>query len=330
LSKQPKQIAQTTIIFAIGAAFLYFVFKGTNWGDLWLKFTQTNYNWIAIGLFISIVSHWLRAYRATMLYQAMNYNISTANSLHAVFIGYFINYFIPRGGEVSRCAALSKTNHLPLEKGLGSVITERLVDMVMLLIILGAVFVLQFDIIYNYINTNLAKENNTTGSNLKYYLLAIVLIGAAAIFILRKQLFNTPLFAKVLDKLKGFTQGLTSIKAVKKPILFIALSVSIWLCYILMMYFCLFALPATTHLNFTQCLTVFAMGTIGIVIPAPGAGAGTYHFAVMQGLLLFGVAQDDGIAYATIVHGAQMVMFIILGAISSLVVLSKHKQNASH
>jgi uncharacterized membrane protein YbhN (UPF0104 family) len=97
-----------------------------------------------------------------------------------------------------------------------------------------------------------------------------------------------------------------------------------------MMYFCLFALPNTSHLTFTQCLTVFAMGTIGIVIPAPGAGAGTYHFAVMQGLLLFGVAQDDGIAYATIVHGAQMLMFIILGSVSSLVVLSKHKQNVPH
>jgi uncharacterized protein (TIRG00374 family) len=330
LSKQPKQIAQTTIIFAIGAAFLYFVFKGTNWADLWLKFTQTNYNWIAIGLLISVVSHWLRAYRATMLYQAMNYNISTTNSLHAVFIGYFVNYFIPRGGEVSRCAALSKTNHLPIEKGLGSVITERLVDMVMLLIILGAVFVLQFDVIYNYINTNLAAKNNTVGSNLKYYLLAIVLIGVATLFILRKQLATLPIFAKVLDKVKGFAQGLTSIKAVKQPLLFIALSAAIWICYILMMYFCLFALPATSHLTFTQCLTVFAMGTIGIVIPAPGAGAGTYHFAVMQGLLLFGVAQDDGIAYATIVHGAQMVMFIILGSISSLVVLSKHKQNVSH
>jgi uncharacterized protein (TIRG00374 family) len=329
LSKQLKTIAQTALIFAIGAAFLYFVFKGTNWTDLWLKFTQTNYNWIAVGLLISILSHWLRAYRAKMLYTAMNYKVSTANSLHAVFIGYFINYFIPRGGEVSRCAALTKTNNLPLEKGLGSVITERLVDMVMLLIILASVFVLQFDVIFNYINTNLGAERAAGNSNLKFYLLGTVVVLGLALFSLRKQLATMTIFAKVLDKLKGFAQGLTSIKEVKQPALFVTLSASIWVCYILMMYFCLFALPATSHLTFTQCLTVFAMGTIGIVIPAPGAGAGTYHFAVMQGLLLFGVAQEDGIAYATIVHGAQMVMFIILGSISSLVVLSKHKQNSS-
>jgi uncharacterized protein (TIRG00374 family) len=131
LSNQLKKAIQLLVIFGIGAAFLFFVFKGTNWPELWLSFTQANYSWIGLGLVISLVSHWLRAYRATMLYEAMDYKVSTLNSLHAVIIGYFINYFIPRGGEVSRCAALTKTNDVPLEKGLGSVITERLVDMVM-------------------------------------------------------------------------------------------------------------------------------------------------------------------------------------------------------
>ena len=208
MSKQIKTIAQTALIFAIGAAFLYFVFKGTNWADLWLKFTQTNYNWIAVGLLISIVSHWLRAYRATMLYSAMNYRVSTANSLHAVFIGYFINYFIPRGGEVSRCAALTKTNNLPLEKGLGSVITERLVDMVMLLIILAAVFVLQFDVIFNYINTNLGTEKTTENSHLKFYLLGAIFILSVALYLMRKQLAAMPILPRFWINLKALHKGL--------------------------------------------------------------------------------------------------------------------------
>ncbi|MBP9187831.1 MAG: flippase-like domain-containing protein [Bacteroidia bacterium] len=321
-----KKTAQTAIIFAIGAAFLYFVFKGTNWPDLWQKFIQANFNWIAVGLAISLISHWLRAYRATMLYQAMDYKISTANSLHAVFIGYFINYFIPRGGEVSRCAALTKTNQLPIEKGLGSVIVERLVDMLMLVVIIGLVFLLQFNVIYDYITTNLGANKTAESNNLKYYLIGATFLVGVMLWLMRKKLVALSLFIKLLDKVKGFAQGFASIKQVQKPVLFMVLSAGIWLCYILMMYFCLFALTATASLTFTQCLTVFAMGTIGMIIPAPGAGAGTYHFAVMQGLLLFGVAQEDGIAYATIVHGAQMVMFIVIGAISSLVVLSKHKQ----
>ena len=328
MSNQLKKYLQLAVIFAIGAAFLYFVFKGTNWSDLWQKFTHANYWWIAVGLLVSIISHWFRAYRATMLYEALGYQVSTTNSLHAVFIGYFINYFIPRGGEVSRCAALNKTNNLPIEKSLGSVITERLVDMLMLVIILGLVFLLQFDVIINYINTNLNAGSTQQTGILKYVLLAIVIVGGASAYLFRKQLAKIALFHTLVEKLKGFLIGLLSIKEVKKPVLFIALSAGIWTCYILMMYFCLFALEATSNLTFAQCLTVFAMGTIGIVIPAPGAGAGTYHFAVMQGLLLFGVAQEDGIAYATIVHGAQMVMFIVLGAISSLAILGKQQAKA--
>lgn len=328
MSTPIKKYVQLTAIFAIGAAFLYFVFKGTNWSDLWQKFTHANYWWIGLGLGISLVSHWFRAYRATMLYEALGYRVSTINSLHAVLIGYFINYFIPRGGEVSRCAALTKTNHVPLEKGLGSVITERLVDMLLLVIILGLVFLLQFEVIVNYINTNINQGSATGSGYLKYLLLGVGAALALGVYLLRNQLTKIALFNKLLDKLKGFLIGLLSIRQVKKPIRFIILSAGIWFCYILMMYFCLFALDATSNLTFAQCLTVFAMGTIGIVIPAPGAGAGTYHFAVMQGLLLFGVAQEDGIAYATIVHGAQMVLFILLGSISSLAILGKQPTKA--
>lgn len=327
MNQQVKKILQLLVIFAIGGAFLYFVFKGTNWAELAEKIVQTNYYWISIGMLVSVISHWMRAYRGTMLYQAMSYKVGTLDSMYAVFIGYFINYFIPRGGEVARCVALSQTNDVPVEKGLGTIITERLVDMVLLVLILGLVFLLQFDLIYSYIDNNLGQgQEGSSGGGLKYILGGILLVGFVIIWLLRKKLLQHPLAAKVLNKVKGLMLGLTSIRQVANPTLFWALSVGIWLCYILMMYFCLFALPSTAHLGFSACLTVFALGTIGVVIPAPGAGAGTYHFAVMQGLLLFNVAKEEGIAYATIVHGAQMVMFIVLGGISTFMVFIKHKR----
>ncbi|TAE85815.1 MAG: UPF0104 family protein [Bacteroidetes bacterium] len=326
MNSQLKRGIQYLAIFAIGAAFLFLVFKGTDWADLWQKIHETNYAWITVGMLVAMLSHWLRAYRATMLYQPMGYTVSTINSLHAVLIGYFMNYFIPRGGEVSRCASLLKTDQIPVEKGLGTVITERLVDLVMLLIILGVVFLLQFEVLYQYISGQAGASGNNSSFTKYVILLVAVLAGFILFWLFRSKLNNWAVYQKLLTKLKGFAQGLTSIKQVKQPLLFLALSAGIWMCYILMMYFCFFAMSATAHLNFAQCLTVFAMGTIGVVIPAPGAGAGTYHFAVMQGLLLFGVAEDDGKAYATIVHGAQMIMFIVLGGVSSLLVLSKRKK----
>jgi uncharacterized membrane protein YbhN (UPF0104 family) len=203
--------------------------------------------------------------------------------------------------------------------------------MVILLLILAVVFFLQFELLSNFLQKTFtsgdgADSSASTGFILKIVLAVIVVAGGASFFLLRRKLAANPLFAKVLEVLKGFGEGLLSIRNVRNPFLFLLLSVLIWVAYILMMYFCLFSMEATKDLGFMDCVTVFAIGAIGIVIPAPGAGAGTYHFAIMQSLLLFGVPATDGIAYATIVHGVQMVLMLIIGAICSLLVLSMQKK----
>lgn len=327
MSQQLKSAIQYGIIGFIGAFFLYFVFKGTDWNDLVLKFQHTNYWWIAAGMAISIFSHYIRAYRAILLYDVLRFKVPIINSFCAVMIGYMMNYLIPRAGEVSRCAALTKTDDIPVNKSLGTVVTERIFDMVILLAILLVVFLFQFDLLVNFITTSLhSTPNQSSGISIKLLLLIAVAAGSLFLFLIRKKLATHPLFIKFMGLMLGFGEGLMSIRKVKKPILFIALSVSIWLCYVLMMYFCLFAMEATSHLSFMDCLTVFVIGSIGMIIPAPGAGAGTYHFAVMQSLLLFGVAEADGIAYATIVHGVQMILLLAIGAVCSLLVLAQHKK----
>ncbi len=328
MSQQLKSALQYGIIGLTGAFFLYFVFKGTDWNDLLLKFEHTNYWWIAAGMTVSVFSHYIRAYRATMLYEVLDYNVKVRNSFYAVMIGYMMNYIIPRAGEVSRCAALTKTDDIPVNKSLGTVVTERIFDMVILLLMLVVVFLFQFDLLTSFISNALQSGAPATasGPNIKLIALIILAAGAIGIYTLRKKLASHPLFVKIWTLLMGFAEGLLSIRKVKKPIVFIALSIAIWLCYVLMMYFCLFAMEATASLSFMDCLTVFVIGSIGMIIPAPGAGAGTYHFAVMQSLLLFGVAEADGIAYATIVHGVQMILLLAIGAVCSLLVLAQHKR----
>lgn len=329
MSNQVKKALQFAIVFLVGGFFIIYAFKGTDWTDLIHKMSEANMVWLNIGMAFSIMSHWFRAYRATMLYEAMHYNISTKNSFYAVLIGYMMNYFIPRAGEVSRCASLNKTDELPVEKGIGSVVTERLVDMAILIVIMGGIFLLQFDLIIGFIETLTGEDGPKKASGTPWKL---ILVGAIAIFSLvaylsREKLMKMPLFIRIFKLLQGFADGLLSIRHLKKPGLFILLSVAIWMGYILMMYFCLFTLEATANLSFVDCLTVFAIGTIGVVLPAPGAGAGTYHFFVMQSLLLFGVAKDDGLAYATLVHGAQMVILIIIGLIASGIIFLNKKKN---
>ena len=327
-----KKISQYGLILLVGGFFLYFVFRDTNWNELFQKMSGANFNWLAIGVIISLISHWLRAYRATFLYEAMQYKISTTHSFYAVLIGYMMNYIIPRAGEVSRCAALRKTDDMPVEKSLGTVVTERIVDLALLLIILGAIFLLKFDLLTAFVKDTLAnnaEEATSSTFNWKYLIIISLGISATLLFILRKKLVKSKLFVKIFELMQGFGDGLLSIRHVKNPLLFVLLSVLIWVGYILMMYFCLFALEATAYLSFTDCLVVFAIGTLGIVLPAPGAGAGTYHFFVMQALLLFSIPKEDGIAYATMVHGIQMIVLLILGAVASLLVIAKQKQKTN-
>ena len=265
-----------------------------------------------------------------MLYEAMHYKVPTINSFNAVIIGYMMNYLIPRAGEVSRCAALSKSDNVPVEKSLGSVVTERIVDMFLLIIILGIIFLLQFDLIIDFIGKNTSQTASQSNTKFIFLLLAggLAVITGIMVWLNWAKLMKTALFTRIFSLVQGFGDGLLSIRNVKNPLLFIILSILIWVGYILMMYVCLFSLSSTSNLSFSDCLTVFALGTIGVVLPAPGAGAGTYHFFVMQSLMLYGVGREDGIAYATMVHGVQMVVILILGAIASLLVVGKKNKNS--
>lgn len=321
-----KSFIQYSIIILIGVVSLYYVYSGTDWSDLWDKIIHTNYFWITIGMLISLLSHFLRGYRAVMLYDALNYKVSVKYSFYAVMIGYMMNTLIPRSGEVSRCASLVKTNDVPIEKSLGTVVTERIFDMLILILILAFVFFMQFDVLTKYIqNSNSSSVQSTSsGINLKLILILASVVVVGIFFLVRKKLADNPLFKKVVDLVKGFGEGLMSVRQVKNPMLFIFLTVSIWACYILMMYFCLFAMKSTENLGFMQCLTVFAIGAIGVVIPAPGGG--TYVAAIIQSLLFYGVAKEDGRAYATVVQGIQMMLLLVVGAICSYLVLAMHKK----
>lgn len=308
---------------------MYFVFKGIEWKELSQKLKGANYYWIALGMFVGVISHWVRAWRATALYMPLGFTVTSLRSFYAVMVGYLVNYIIPRAGEVSRCAVLNKTDDLPVQKTLGTVITERIVDMAILVLILLLVFFMNAQLIVQYVNEQWQSRAGISPSGNKLLLAGMVLVAFVAGWFLLKKLAAHPIVMKIKQILTGFAEGLLSIRSVANPVLFIFQSMVIWLCYILMMYFCLFALNATSALTFYDTLVVFAIGTIGMIIPAPAAGAGTYHFAVMQSLMLFGVSESDGIAFATLVHGVQMIVLMAIGIVCCIpVFLLGKKKNA--
>ncbi len=321
-----KKTIQYFIVLAIGGAFLWFVFAGTDWTELWSKIKNADYYWISLGMAIGIFSHYLRGLRAVLMYEPLGYKVPVKHSFYAVLIGYFINYIIPRAGELSRCAALYKTDDIPVNKSLGTVVAERAFDLLLLVFILSFTTLAQLDFI-DEVATKLssepmrATEPRSFYLSIKFMLLAFVVIVGSVFLLFRKLLLAVPLVKKVLVLAKGFWEGIMTVRKIRKPSLFWIYSSGIWFGYLMMMYCCLKGMDATNELGMMACATVFALGCVGIVIPAPAAGAGTYHYFIILALSLYNVPREDALAYATLVHGAQMILLMLLGAISSVMVL---------
>ncbi len=314
-----KKILQYTISLVLAGGLLWFVFKDISLSEMLNEFRKADYKWLMLSAILSIIAHVSRALRWKMLMKPLGYRPSTFNTTLAVFIGYFANYVIPRMGEVSRCGSLKKTDDIPFEKSFGTVLTERIFDVVSLLIVLSLNLILEFDKLQHFFMEQFASK-----IYLIVGLLAFLAVGGIiGIYLFRKyqqRLSDVPVLGKIVGFLNGLLDGLMSIKKIEKPFLFIFLSANIWVMYWLSAYVLFFAIPETTHLGLLAGLTVLTMGSFGMAAPTQG-GIGPFHFLVGNALVLYGLPQKDGIILATFIHGSQMVTLLALGALSFLITL---------
>jgi uncharacterized protein (TIRG00374 family) len=228
---------------------------------------------------------------------------------------------VPRLGEVTRPAMLSKLEGIPFNKLVGTVLLERVVDLLITLLIAVAIVVMQFQLIADFLSEFM------DGSNLLLYgsiLIAIVILFTLAIRY-RKAIYKLPLISKFKGFLEGVVDGLKSITKLQKKGLFIAYSLLIWAMYFLMPYFVLFALDGTSHLGAAAGLTVLLFGTFAMIIPVPG-GLGTFEVLVPQALALYGVIGAIAQSYAIITHAVQVLLILAVGLISIIYFVVKSQQ----
>lgn len=314
-----KKILQYTISLVLAGGLLWFVFKDISLSEMLDEFKKADYKWLMLSGILAIIAHVSRALRWKMLMKPLGYRPSTFNTTLAVFIGYFANYVIPRMGEVSRCGSLKKTDDIPFEKSFGTVLTERIFDVVSLLIVLSLNLILEFDKLQHFFMEQFASKIYLIVGLLAFLAVA----GIIGIYLFRKyqqRLSDVPVLGKIVGFLNGLLDGLMSIKKIEKPFLFIFLSANIWVMYWLSAYVLFFAIPETTHLSLLAGLTVLTMGSFGMAAPTQG-GIGPFHFLVGNALVLYGLPQKDGIILATFIHGSQMVTLLALGALSFLITL---------
>ena len=264
----------------------------------------------------AMLSHVLRALRWKLLLEPAGYQVSTTASFLSLMIGYLVNLVVPRGGEVSRSLNLWKLEKVPAEVSFGTVVTERLIDVVCLLTLVAFSFWMEWSKLNAFLKDKLSAVT-LPGEDL-FFWISLVLIVIIALFILFR-------FASRNEKLKklfsGFRSGMATIFQMRNYGLFIFYSLAIWFLYFLTTYWVIEAFDQTAHLGISAVFTVFALGSVAMAVPLPG-GTGSYHTLVPLGLVtLYGLAQSDAVALVFIFHALQTLIMIAAGVISLLVSL---------
>lgn len=278
--------------------------------DIINSFKSANYWWVLLSLLFGILSHLSRAYRWQFLLEPLGYKPKFANSVMTVLIAYLVNLGIPRTGEIARATAISKYENIPFEKAFGTIVSERVADVLMLLLIILIAFLLQADLIESYI----FKDND---SNKFTTIVFLILLGGIGLLLFKLlQRAQKGFLLKVKIFANGLFEGVVSIFKMKKKWAFIFHTVFIWVMYVLMFYAVTFALPETTNLPFEAIIVGFVIGALSMALT--NGGLGTYPVFVAGALILYNIEDNPARAFGWIMWTAQTLMVLLFGGLSFL------------
>lgn len=274
------------------------------------SFKTANYWWVLLSLILAILSHLSRAYRWQFMLAPLGYKPKFANSVMAVLVAYLVNLIIPRAGEIARATTISKYEKIPFEKAFGTIVSERIADVIVLFGIIFLAFFLQTELISSYI----FKEEEES-SSLKW----IILVGLAVFGVLFYRLIQkskNPFVLRIQQFVHGLLQGIISIFKMNNKWAFIFHTLFIWLMYVLMFYVVTFALPETSDLPFEAIVVGFVVGALSMALT--NGGLGTYPVFVGGAIALYGVSENPALAFGWIMWTAQTLMVLVFGGLSFL------------
>ncbi|MGE0018527.1 MAG: lysylphosphatidylglycerol synthase transmembrane domain-containing protein [Draconibacterium sp.] len=278
---------------------------------------EVNYFWVFISLIIGLISHISRTLRWGLMIEPISHKPRFINTFLSVMVGYLMNMALPRMGEISRCGVLSRYEKISFSKLFGTVVAERLIDVLSLLVLLMIVIVMQFGQMLRFIEKNPEISEKITSVTQSPWLIAGFILFIVLAYLFRNTFKESAIFKRLMALLMNFKEGFVSIKNIKQKGWFWFHSVFIWLCYYLMLYVIFFAFDFTRGLNPIAGLTTFVLASFGMVAPVQG-GIGAYHFMATEGLALYGVPGANGVIFAFVAHTSSTVMIILIGLISLL------------
>ncbi len=283
-------------------------------------FAAVHLGWMALVWAAFTASILLRAWRWQVLLEPMGYRTRLGNCFWTIVLGYFANLGLPRMGEVVRAGALARYERIPVERVMGTLVIDRLMDFVCLGLFVGLAFLWEGDTLLAFIQQNRRSETPLWQNPAVIGLLALAAAGGGLLWTFRRRIGRLPLFRRLAGLITGFLEGLRSVFRLQRAGVFLACSLGIWVMFYLQTWFNLKAFGPTAHLDWSAALMVFVFGTLGFVIPSPG-GMGSFHALAMAGLALYAIRGDDAFSYANIAFFAVQIFYNILGGLLSLALL---------
>lgn len=330
-----KNATKYVLMLGLGGFLFWYVIKDIDASKVEADFRKADYFWIGISILISFVAFWSRAVRWNLLLEPLHIKPPVYKTLLALLSGYFANMFLPRAGEVARCLMLNKMSKAPFNATFGSVVAERVFDLLGLVFLLGAAFVLEFDRISGFLSEIVIGKFTHLFSSLEDMYLFLLIMGVLAtglfamLWFLRHQIKKNTVFQKAYVFAGGVWEGVISIRKLEKKWLFLFHTILIWVCYYFMTYLVFFAFEPTAHLGPLAGLIILVLGSIGMSAPVQG-GIGAFHYLVASALVIYGVSNEDGVSYALLLHTSQSLTVIIVGGISFAIALliGKNKEES--
>lgn len=309
--KKLKSILGFVIPLLLSIALLYYIYSGENLDEQISYIKKANFFWLFLPVLVALFSNLFRALRWRMLIKASGLEVSRLNLFLAVLVGYFANFLLPRAGEVARCGVLKKYTGLSFTTVLGTVVTERIFDVIMTAIIMLLAFVFEFGMLSSLVDdANLPSKLLSILSN--PFVVVIILILTAVFVSFFKLRNKSKLYEKGRESLKKFKVGMLSAKDVDNKLMFGIYTVLIFACYYLMLHFSFWAFDFTKEITFSQGLVIYVMGALGIIAPVQG-GIGAWHFMTIQALVFYlgDAIEPEAKAFALVVHSVQTIVVYI-------------------
>jgi len=305
------------ILLLIGIVLLYLAFKDQDLDLLLEDLQKAEYSWVIASILFANLAHLTRAYRWRMMISSLGHGTpSVINTLYAVLIGYLANLAFPRMGEVSRCGVISKTDQIPLVKLIGTVVAERLVDLLMLGIVTFLAIVLQFGLLSDFLYNNLLIKLTGKTGHLTLLIFAFCLLTLTLIlFYIFKKREKFGIWTGIHNFYQDMKSGIFSIRSMSNKSGFITCSILIWLMYGISIYLCFIALKATAELGPLVALSTLVFSSLAMIAPVQG-GIGAFHWMVSEGLTIYGIDRSEGLAFALLLHSSQTLIILFTGSIS--------------